>query len=121
VPTATFRVLFVFVVLSHARRRILHVNVTAHPTAGWTAQQIRDALPWDSAPRFLLRDSDSIYRSAVRRTVQGIGLEEVLTALPRTHPPPARCSRRPPARLSKSRTSAASIITTNAAQPDAVC
>jgi putative transposase len=43
VPTAPFRVLFVFVVLSHARRRILHVNVTAHPTAAWTAQQIRDA------------------------------------------------------------------------------
>jgi len=80
VPTATFRVLFVFVVLSHARRRILHVNVTAHPTAAWTAQQIREAFPWDSTPRFLLRDRDSIYGSAVRRTVQGIGLEEVLTA-----------------------------------------
>lgn len=75
-----FRVLFVFVVLSHARRRILHVNVTAHPTAAWTAQQLREAFPWDSAPRFLLRDRDSTYGSAVRRTVQGMGVEEVLTA-----------------------------------------
>lgn len=80
VPTATFRVLFVFVVLSHARRRILHVNVTAHPTAAWTVQQLREAFPWDSAPRYLLRDRDSIYGSAVRRTVQGMGVEEVLTA-----------------------------------------
>jgi putative transposase len=55
VPTATFRVLFVFVVLSHDRRRIVHVNVTAHPTAAWTAQQLREAWPWDSAPRFLIR------------------------------------------------------------------
>jgi len=80
VPTATFRVLFVFIVLSHARRRVLHVNVTAHPTAAWTAQQFREAFPWDHPPRFLLRDRDSIYGSAVRRTVQGMGLEEVLTA-----------------------------------------
>ena len=79
-PTATFRVLFVFVVLSHARRRILHVNVTEHPTAAWTAQQLREAFPWDSAPSFLLRDRDSIYGSAVGRTVQGLGVEEVLTA-----------------------------------------
>ena len=61
VPTATFRVLFVFVVLAHDRRRIVHVNVTAHPTAAWTAQQLREAWPWDTAPRFLLRDRDAIY------------------------------------------------------------
>ena len=53
VPTATFHVLFVFVVLSHDRRRIVHVNVTAHPTAAWTAQQLREAWPWDTAPRFV--------------------------------------------------------------------
>jgi hypothetical protein len=51
VPNATFRVLFVFVVLSHERRRIVHVNVTAHPTAAWTAQQLREAWPWDAALR----------------------------------------------------------------------
>ena len=80
VPTATFRVLFVFVVLSHDRRRIVHLNVTAHPTAPWTAQQLREAWPWDTAPRFLIRDRDAVYGSAVRRTVQQMGIEEVLTA-----------------------------------------
>ncbi len=54
VPTLTFRVLFVFIVLAHDRRQILHLNVTAHPTAAWTAQQIRNAFPWDTVPRFLL-------------------------------------------------------------------
>ena len=79
-PTATFRVLFVFVVLSHDRRRIVHINVTAHPTAVWTAQQLREAWPWDTAPRFLIRDRDTIYTSDLRRTVQAMGVEEVLTA-----------------------------------------
>ncbi len=68
VPTATFRVLFVFVVLSHDRRRIVHVNVTAHPTAAWTAQQLREAWPWNTAPRFVIRDRDAIYGSDPRRT-----------------------------------------------------
>ena len=80
VPTATFRVLFVFVVLAHDRRRIVHVNVTAHPTAAWTAQQLREAWPCDTAPRFLLRDRDAIYASDLRRTAAAMGLEEVLTA-----------------------------------------
>jgi putative transposase len=80
VPTATFRVLFVFVVLSHDRRRIVHVNVTAHPTAAWTAQQLREAWPWDTAPRFVIRDRDAIYGSEPRRTVRQMGIEEVLTA-----------------------------------------
>ena len=79
VPTATFRVLFVFVVLSHDRRRIVHVNVTAHPTAAWTAQQLREAWPWDTAPRFVIRDRDAIYGSDPRRTVRQMGIEEVLT------------------------------------------
>ena len=61
VPTATFRVLFVFVVLSHTRRRIVHLNVTAHPTPAWTAQQLREAWPWDTAPGFVIRDRDGIY------------------------------------------------------------
>jgi transposase InsO family protein len=80
VPTATFRVLFVFVVLLHDRRRIVHVNVTAHPTAAWTAQQIREAWPWDTAPRFVIRDHDTIYGSDLRRTAQAMGIEDVLTA-----------------------------------------
>jgi putative transposase len=61
VPTIRLQVLYVFLVLAHERRRILHVNVTAHPTAEWTAQQLRNAFPWDSAPRYLLRDRDRIF------------------------------------------------------------
>ncbi len=53
-PTATFRVLFVFIVLSHDRRRIVHFNVTEHPTEKWTVQQIQEAFPWDEAPRYLI-------------------------------------------------------------------
>ncbi len=60
VPTVTFKVFFVFLVLAHDRRRIIHFNVTAHPTAPWTAQQIVEAFPFDSAPRYLLRDGDGI-------------------------------------------------------------
>jgi hypothetical protein len=69
----TFRVLFVFVVLSHERRRSLHLNVTAHPTTAWTRQQLREAFPWDRAPRFLLRDRNEIYGAEFTRTVQGDG------------------------------------------------
>ena len=58
VSTLTGRVLFVLVLLAHDRRRIVHVNVTEHPTAAWTAQQLVDAFPEDSAPRYLLRDRD---------------------------------------------------------------
>jgi len=80
VPTATFRVLFVFVILSHARRSIVHVNVTGHPTAAWTAQPLRDAWSDDTAPRFLLRDRDRIYAPDVRRTVNAFGVKDVVTA-----------------------------------------
>jgi hypothetical protein len=61
VPTATFRVLFVFVVLAQERRRVLHFGVTEHPTQEWTMQQMREAFPWDQAPRYVLRDRDAIY------------------------------------------------------------
>lgn len=80
VPTATFRVLFVFLVLSHDRRRIVHVNVTAHPTAAWTGQQLRDAWPWNTAPQFVIRDRDTIYGPDLRRAALAMGIEEVLTA-----------------------------------------
>jgi transposase InsO family protein len=80
VPTATFRVLFVFVILSHDRRRLIHVNVTAHPTAAWTAQQLREAWPWDSAPRFVIRDRDTIYGSEFQTAIAAMGIEEVLIA-----------------------------------------
>jgi len=61
VPTVMFEVLFVFIVIEHDRRRIVHFNVTTHPTAEWTAQQILEAFPFDSAPKYLLRDRDGIY------------------------------------------------------------
>lgn len=76
VPTIRFRLLFVFVVLSHARRQVVHFNVTAK----WTAQQIVEAFPWDTAPRFLLRDRDRIYGDAFRKRVDSMGMEEVMTA-----------------------------------------
>jgi hypothetical protein len=60
-PTVRFQVLYMLLVLAHDRRRILHFGVTAHPTAEWTAQQLREAFPWDSAPRYLLRDRDRIF------------------------------------------------------------
>ena len=80
VPTLTFRVLFVFVVLAHDRRQILHVNVTGYPTAAWTAQQIRNAFPWDTAPRFLLRDRDGTYGQDFRACLEAMEIDEVLTA-----------------------------------------
>src|SRR2546427_12914273 len=80
VPTVRLRVLFVLVVLAHHRRRVLHFNVTEHPTAAWTAQQIVDAFPDDSAPSYLLRDRDSVYGHVVRQRVKGMGIAEVLIA-----------------------------------------
>ena len=80
VPTARLRVLFVLVILAHHRRRVLHFNVTEHPTAAWTAQQLVDTFPDDSAPPYLLRDRDSVYGHAFRQRVKGMGICEVLTA-----------------------------------------
>ena len=80
VPTATFRLLFVFVILAHDRRRLVHVAITAHPTAAWTAQQLREAFPWNTAPRYLLHDRDGIYDEAFRDTVRRMGVTEVRTA-----------------------------------------
>jgi putative transposase len=80
VPTATFRVLYVFVVLRHNRRRVVHFNVTAHPTAAWTSRQIVQAFPYEEAPRFLIRDRDKIYGDVVRRCIQSRSIEEVLIA-----------------------------------------
>jgi transposase InsO family protein len=80
VPTAGLRVLFVLVVLAHHRRRVVHFNVTEHPTAHWTAQQVINAFPDDSAPCYLLRDRDRVYGQPFRRRVKGIGVDEILTA-----------------------------------------
>jgi putative transposase len=80
VPTATFRLLFVFVILSHDRRLPVHFAVTSHPTTEWTAQQLLQAFPWDTAPRFLLRDRDGNYGKVFRQSATALGIEEVLCA-----------------------------------------
>ena len=72
--------LYVFVVLAHDRRRVLHFNVTEHPTAAWTAQQIIEAFPEDRVPKYLMRDRDGVYGHAFRDRLAGMGIEEVLSA-----------------------------------------
>jgi putative transposase len=80
VPTATFRVLFVFVVLSHTRRRLVHFNVTAHPTAEWTARQLLEACTLEEAPQHLIRDRDRVYGERFWRQAKTLGIREVVIA-----------------------------------------
>ena len=80
VPTVRLRVLFVLVVLAHHRRRVVHFNLTEHPTAAWTAQQIVDAFLDESAPTYLFRDRDQVYGQQFRHRVRGMGIDEVVTA-----------------------------------------
>jgi len=74
VPTIRFQVLYVFLVLAHDRRRILHFNVTAHPTAEWTGQQVREAFPFVQLPRYLLRDRDAIFGHDFREQLRDMGI-----------------------------------------------
>ena len=76
VPATRFRVLFVLVVLCHDRRRIVHFNVTEHPTAEWTAQQLVEAFPWELPQKYLLRDCDAIFGAHFRKRVHNLGLGE---------------------------------------------
>jgi hypothetical protein len=78
VPTATFRLLFVFVVLSHARRRVVHFAVTMYPTAEWTAQQLISAFPWDTSSRYSLRDRDGSYGEPFSQTAKAMEIQQVL-------------------------------------------
>ncbi len=80
VPTVTFQVLFCLVVLRHDRRKVLHFNVTEHPTAQWAAQQLIEAFPETVSVRYLLRDRDRVYGDYFRQRVRGLGLKEVLSA-----------------------------------------
>jgi putative transposase len=80
VPTLTFRLLFVFVVLRHDRRELLHLNVTEHPTAVWTARQILEIFPNETAPRYLLRDWDAVYGECFTRCLANMGIREVIIA-----------------------------------------
>ena len=76
-PTFNFQVLYVFAVLSHVRRKILHFNVTATPSAHWAAQQLREAFPIASPPKYLLRDRDGIYGLDFQHMAHALGLEEL--------------------------------------------
>ena len=80
VPTVRFEILCVLTVLAHDRRRVVHFSITAHPTAQWTAQQIVEAFPFDTAPRYLIRDRDATYGETFCRRVRSLGIEQVLTA-----------------------------------------
>src|SRR5262249_31828862 len=83
VPTITFRILFCFVILRHDRRQVVHFNVTSHPTAFWAGQQMIQAFPEDTAPRYLLRDQDKIYGADFTERVRAMGIKEVRAAAAR--------------------------------------
>ena len=80
VASASFRLLYVMIIPAHDRRRIVHAAVTEHPTAAWLSRQVTEAFPWDTAPRYLLRDRDASYGQHFRRRVDAMGIREVITA-----------------------------------------
>jgi hypothetical protein len=80
VASASFRLFYVMIILAHDRRRIIHTAVTEHPTAPWLSRQVTEAFPWDSAPRYLLRDRDASYGSVFCKRVDAMGIIEVVTA-----------------------------------------
>ncbi len=80
VPTIRFQILYVFLVLAHERRRIVHFHVTAHPAADWIVQQLREAFPFEQVPKYLLRDRDRIFGSEFYKDVEAMGIHEVLSA-----------------------------------------
>jgi len=82
IVTATFRLLYVFVVMEHATRRILHANATSHPTAAWTLQQLREAIPADHPYRFLMHDRDSIFSQQLDQGIRHLGLRVLKTPVP---------------------------------------
>jgi hypothetical protein len=83
VPTITFGVLYCFFIISHDRRRILHFNITKHPRSTWIVQQLREAFPFDSAPRFLIFDRDSKYGQEVPVAVQSLHMSAERTSFER--------------------------------------
>ena len=82
VHTATFRTLYVFLVLSLDRRRIVHLNITSRPTAVWTSLQLVQAFPFESAPQYLIRDLDGVYGQTVVDAMESMGIEQIVTAVP---------------------------------------
>jgi len=80
VASASFRLLYVMIILAHDRRTIMRAAVTEHPTAAWLSRQVTEAFPWDTAPRYLLRDRDASFGSDFRSRVEAMGITEVITA-----------------------------------------
>lgn len=80
VPTATFKILYVLVILSHSHRKVVHFNVTSNPTAQWTAQQVVEAFPEETVPKYLMRDRDATYGTFFRNRVKNMGIQEVVSA-----------------------------------------
>ena len=121
VPTVQFRLLYVSFVISHGRREIIHVGVTAHPTSPWVVQQLREAFPNDTGPRFLIYDNDSIFSDRVTGMIHHLGIEPRRTAfrspwqngIAERWAGPPNIDRRQRPMSSDYRESAASIIGTN--------
>ena len=90
--TATFRQIYVFVVMHHSSRKLLHFNVTSHPTADWTLQQLRETFGTDQEFRYLLHDRDSIFSEGLNRSIEAFGLR-VLKSPPRSPKANALCER----------------------------
>ena len=76
VPTVRFQILYIFVILNHSRRQVVHFAVTAHPTMAWVIQQLREAMPFGQQPSYLFRDNDGIYGDQVGRFLVGLGLQK---------------------------------------------
>jgi len=94
VPTLTFKTLYVLVFIAHSRRELVHVNVTASPTAAWVWRQVIEATPWGSKPRHLLRDHDAVYGRDFRQRTRRIGIDAIVTpvASPRAKAYASNCS-----------------------------
>jgi hypothetical protein len=80
VASASFRSLYVMIILGHARRKIVRTAVTEQPTAAWLSRQVTEAFPFDTVPRYLLRDHDASYGADFRSRVEAMGITEVITA-----------------------------------------
>ncbi|MCK4560909.1 MAG: integrase core domain-containing protein [Calditrichia bacterium] len=80
VLTVTFQILYCFIILWHEKRKIVHFNITTNPSSLWTAQQIKEAFPYDQSPKYLLRDRDAIYGHVFQQTINNMGIKEVVTA-----------------------------------------
>ena len=79
VPTISFKIIYVYFIIDHARRKIVHVNVTEHPTAEWVIQQLKNAFPFESAPKYLIFDRDSIFSARVKQLITNMGTKPKVT------------------------------------------